>query len=292
MVVNFFLHNLKLDDPEKIVINNTHRLGKPPHLVTDIVKAPRDIIVRFQNAWDRAKVWNQRLKLKGSKFFLTEDLSPATQDNVRKLQLFYKAAKKCPEVTQCRLVRDVLLINGQRYTVDSLHTLPYGLHNFNPAERRLKDGKGIAFFGKASFLSNFYDSSFVEEGVLFKTVEHYYQFKRANYFKDVSTAHAIMNAKSPDQAKALSYQIRDFDPELWEPMARRTMHKACLLKFQQNEQLREKLKQITGNIVEANVKDTLFSCGFALDHPAVDDQSKWKGANLLGQILCEVRDVI
>ena len=95
--------------------------------------------------------------------------------------------------------------------MDSLHSLPYGLKDANLAERRLKDGKGIAFFGKASFLSNFYDSSFEEHGVTYKTVEHYYQSKKASYFKDMSTASSILNAEHPNQAKGLSYHIKEFD---------------------------------------------------------------------------------
>ena len=182
------------------------------------------------------------------------------------------------------------MINDQKFTVDSLHLLPHGLNDANPAERRLKDGKGIAFFGKASFLSNFYESSFEEQGVTYKTVEHYYQAKKATFFNDMSTASAISNAKRPNHAKALSYRIKQFDPELWEPKAKHIMHKACLLKFQQNRELAQRLKQTTGNIIEASARDRLFSCGLSLHHPHLDDQSQWKGKNLLGQILCDVRD--
>ena len=51
-----------------------------------------------------------------------------------------------------------------------------------------------------------------------------------------------------------------------------------------------KIKKTNGYIIEANTKDTLFSFGLSLHHPNLHDESKWKGKNLLGQILCEVRD--
>ena len=178
LVVKFFKDSLMLSDPESVVINNVHRLGKPPHLTAKAAKNPRDIIIRFQSAMDRGKIWKHRFNLKGTKFILTEDFSPATQEKVRKLQPYLRAAKQCPQVSRSQLVRDVLVINDQKFTVDSLHLFPHGLNDANPAERHLKDGKGIAFFGKASFLSNFYESSFEEQGVTYKTVKHYYQAKK------------------------------------------------------------------------------------------------------------------
>ena len=131
---------------------------------------------------------------------------------------------------------------------------------------------------------------FIDNGVTFKTVEHYYQHKRAAYFKDTTTSTAILSAKTPNQAKALSYQIKDYDPQLWQPMARLTMQKACSMKFEQNPVLGHKLKQTTGIIVEANPRDTLFSCGLSLHHANLEDQKMWTGKNILGEILCQVRD--
>ena len=101
----------------------------------------------------------------------------------------------------------------------TLYFLPYGLKDVRPRERPLKDGKSVAFFG----------SSFVEDNVTYKTVEHYFQSKKASYFKDLSTATAIINAKSPKQTKAPSHQIHEFDQELWEPIAMHTMFKGGLL---------------------------------------------------------------
>ena len=67
------------------------------------------------------------------------------------------------------------------------------------------------------------------------------------------------------------------------------MFKGCALKFSQNEKLAEQLKALPGRIIEANPKDTFFSCGLALTDPLLEDQSKWKGDNILGEILMEVR---
>ena len=84
-----------------ITISDTHRLGTPPHLISKPTKAPRDIIVRFQNGIDRTLVWNDRSKLKNSKFILSEGFSPVTQDKVNKLLKSTKPGCACqqwPEV--------------------------------------------------------------------------------------------------------------------------------------------------------------------------------------------------
>ena len=292
VVIDFFKHNLKLVNFDESGIDDTHRLGKPPHQVPTPTKKPRDVIVRFQSSEQRMLAWNNRSKLKNSKFVLSEHFSPQTQEKIDKLLPFFKAARQHPDVTRCQLNKDVLVINGQKFSVDYIGSLPFGLSSVNPSERLSKNQKRIGFFGKSSFMSNFHDSSFEENGTVYKTVEHYYQYKTATYFKDDTTANRILLAKSPLQAKALSHQIKDYDAELWKPVACHTMQKAVLMKFQQNPRLADKLKQTTGIIVEANPKDQVFSCGLSLKHPGREDETKWTGENILGQILCQVRDTL
>ena len=107
-------------------------------------KQPRDTIVRFENGLDRDIVWKERFKLKKSQFFLSEDFSPATQEKRRQLLPYLRAARKSPEVTRTHLARDMLFINGIKYTVHSLESLPYGIKNVNMAERYFTEG-GVAF---------------------------------------------------------------------------------------------------------------------------------------------------
>ena len=62
-----------------------------------------------------------------------------------------------------------------------------------------------------------------------------------------------------------------------------------MLKFTQNEDLKELLLQIEESIVEANPGDQYFSCGLGLTHPDLDNCSKWSGENVLGKIIETVR---
>ena len=73
-------------------------------------------------------------------------------------------------------------------------------------------------------------------------------------------------------------------------VAKQVMYKGCALKFHQNKALAERLTAIKGKIIEANPKDTYFSCGLPLKDKHIEDQSKWKGKNVLGDILRDIRD--
>jgi len=53
----------------------------------------------------------------------------------------------------------------------------------------------------------------------------------------------------------------------------------------------DKLLETKGTtIVEASPYDTIWGIGMAEDHPDVMDEAKWKGENLLGKALTELRD--
>lgn len=45
-------------------------------------------------------------------------------------------------------------------------------------------------------------------------------------------------------------------------------------------------------IVEASPYDKIWGIGMAADDPDIEDQSKWKGTNWLGQAIMDVREDI
>ena len=68
---------------------------------------------------------------------------------------------------------------------------------------------------------------------------------------------------------------------------------SLLEKFRQNEELRYKLLD-TGDayLVECAHQDKAWSCGRGLDEEERFDVSLWKGSNILGFALMEVRNMI
>ena len=292
VVKNFLNSKLKVPTVDNIDISSVHRLGKPPHMQPSPVKKPRNMILRLANLSDRDLIWKHRFNLKSTPFILNEDFSPLTQERRKQLQPYFIAARKHPSVKRCQLIRDCLMINGQRYTIDEIDSLPFGLSSSNTsrAERRLTSIEGTAFFGSDSFLSNFHKSPIEEKQQTFSTVEHYYQYKKALYFNDQITANAILSSKTPNHAKALSYQIKDFDKDLWMSVAEQTMFNAVTKKFEQNPVLQKQLLSTSGLLIEANPTDTFFSCGLSLSDPNIEVSTSWKGLNILGKVLCKVRD--
>ena len=126
-ISDFLCESLHIPNADTIKFTNVHRLGKPPHINPNSVKKPRDIIVRFERLADKELVWKNRSQLKGSPFLMLEDFCPTTQERRKQLQPYFQAARRNPQVSKCYLNRDVLVINGSKYTVDSIQKLPFNL---------------------------------------------------------------------------------------------------------------------------------------------------------------------
>jgi len=55
--------------------------------------------------------------------------------------------------------------------------------------------------------------------------------------------------------------------------------------------LKEKLLATDDKIlVEVNPRDNIWGIGMDEDNPDIYDETKWRGLNLLGKVLMEVRD--
>ena len=70
----------------------------------------------------------------------------------------------------------------------------------------------------------------------------------------------------------------------------RTKHRSMEAKFLQNTDLKQVLMD-TGErtLGEANPSDTMFGIGLSLRSNEAMDRSKWRGVNLLGQTLMDIR---
>ena len=113
---------------------------------------------------------------------------------------------------------------------------------------------------------------FVENKQAFNSVEKYYQYKKAMYFKDTELAEEILKSKLPNKVKALGYKVKHYDETTWRMVQRQVMFTGCALKFKQNEQLKLKLKETKVVLVEANPKEKYFLCGLAINDPTIEDR--------------------
>ncbi|PYC19774.1 DUF1768 domain-containing protein [Pseudomonas jessenii] len=143
----------------------------------------------------------------------------------------------------------------------------------------------------ASCFSQWYEAEFVVEGQRYPTAEHFMMAEKAALFDDQEIRAQVLLAPTPNAAKALGRKVRGFNDQLWLQHRYDIVVRANQAKFSQNPELNEFLMR-TGSrvIVEASPVDDIWGIGLAQDHTDVNDPNLWKGLNLLGFALMQVRD--
>lgn len=141
-----------------------------------------------------------------------------------------------------------------------------------------------------SCFSQWFQSPFIVDGITYKTAEHWMMAKKALQFKDEEIFEKIIRTENPAAAKNLGREIKNFDSVTWNAAAYAIVVKGNQHKFSQNELLKSFLLQ-TGNkiLVEASPPDTIWGIGLAQDAADAGNPSRWRGTNLLGFALMEVR---
>ncbi len=144
----------------------------------------------------------------------------------------------------------------------------------------------------ASCFSQWWEGSpFREDGQIYPTAEHWMMAGKARLFGDADTLAHILTAKTPAEAKELGRAVKDFDPSLWETQKNEIVISGNYLKFSQHESLKMYLLSTADRvIVEASPVDAIWGTGMAADHPQIHHPANWRGENLLGYALMEVRD--
>ena len=150
--------------------------------------------------------------------------------------------------------------------------------------------KYVAFWG--GVFSNFYPCNIEAEGHSFKSSEQYFMWQKATYFMDDVIAQAILDAKTPSQAKQLGRRVSGYDDETWAKVRLHAMFNAVYLKFSQNDELKKIIisDDLKGkHVVEGSPIDKIWGVGVKWDDPAIADEKNWQGENLLGLVLDNVR---
>ena len=115
--------------------------------------------------------------------------------------------------------------------------------------------------------------------------------QKARLFGDDQTAARILDAESPKQVKQLGREVRGFDSARWDEEKRRIVTEGNAHKFTQNLALGEFLLSTRDLIlVEASPVDPVWGIGLAADDDNARNPLLWRGENLLGFALMDVRD--
>lgn len=141
-----------------------------------------------------------------------------------------------------------------------------------------------------SCFSQWYDASFTVDGIHYKTAEHFMMAGKARLFGDEAALEQILAAPEPKTAKALGRKVKGFDETQWKENARRLVTEGNLAKFSQNDDFRQFLLS-TGNavLVEASPYDRIWGIGLKADDERAQHPDTWRGQNLLGFALMDVR---
>lgn len=144
--------------------------------------------------------------------------------------------------------------------------------------------------GKFVFSQWFY-APFMVDGVEYKTAEHWMMANKALLFNDSEIFEKIVSAEEPAEVKDLGRRIKNFVELTWNQKKYEIVKAGNTHKFQQHEKFRDYLIQ-TGDriIVEASPVDTIWGIGLTADAKQIENPYTWRGENLLGFALMEVRD--
>lgn len=153
-------------------------------------------------------------------------------------------------------------------------------------------------FFYTNWLSNFHVSDFTDpaSGIKFLTTEQAYMWYKASFFNDRESLNKLsVYGLHATVAKKYGSEVKNYNDDAWEFMRYKYMVYVNYLKYSQSEELKQKLIDTNEMIlVEASPIDLTWGIGY--DEKTSDsiliDESKWKGRNLLGKAIMEVRDLL
>ena len=151
----------------------------------------------------------------------------------------------------------------------------------------------VFFYGNKDPFSNFFRTPFTYDGQTFQSSEQCFMYQKAKFFCDNDNAARIVNETNPAAAKALGRKVRNFKDSVWLGHRKKFMTDANLEKFRQNPALAAVLLA-TGDkrLAEASPRDRIWGIGMGVSNPKINDRAAWKGLNLLGQVLEDVRVIL
>ena len=145
--------------------------------------------------------------------------------------------------------------------------------------------------GEFHNFSNMSNHKIMVNGKEYNTVEHFYQAKKAEKFEDNETLEKIMKAKTPKAVKALGKKVANFKQDEWDKAKYDIMNEGVKAKFVQYPDLRTLLKE-TGDrkIGFADARNMYWGIGSSESVEKSKHPEKWRGRNMLGHILMEIRE--
>jgi ribA/ribD-fused uncharacterized protein len=142
-----------------------------------------------------------------------------------------------------------------------------------------------------SCLCNWYPAGFIAGDTVYRTTEHYLMAEKARLFGDEDIRAQILAAETPLEAQTLGRWIANFEEARWRQQRVSSVIDGNLCKFRQNPALSLYLRKTAPCVlVETSPWDAVWGVGLDRTSPKASDPLQWKGLNLLGFALMEVRE--
>lgn len=140
-------------------------------------------------------------------------------------------------------------------------------------------------------LSQWWMADFKVDGKSYCCMEQYMMAEKARLFGDKETLEKIMEATVQGKIKALGREVKNFDQTAWDRCKYTIVLTGNFQKFLQNPELKDFLLR-TGDkiLVEASPRDRIWGIGMGKANENAQNPAAWRGKNLLGFALMEVRD--
>lgn len=131
------------------------------------------------------------------------------------------------------------------------------------------------------------------QGNFYPNAEKYMMMEKAKVFNAMEIYEKMKKTNNARTVKALGREIKNFTDEEWDKHKMKVVLDASLMKFSQNEDLLDLMKEHKDLIlVEASPEDAIWGIGLHFDNDDILDESKWLGQNLLGKCLMEAREIM
>lgn len=150
--------------------------------------------------------------------------------------------------------------------------------------------KYVLFWTTKDVYSNFYPSNFTHQGISFKWSEQAIMYRKALLFGATDIANDILKASDPQECKMLGRSRKiPFDESIWVEHREQIFKEVLLDKFRIPSLQRVILSTGDRKFVEASPYDTIWGIGMRENHKDATNPKKWRGLNLLGKVLDEVK---
>lgn len=287
-VMSFFQKILGIS---QLDIDSMYRLGKPRQDST----SARPIMVKFQRPRDRESVWQARSLLnnkENSRLRIKEDLPLKLRPIAAVLHKIAQQARRFPKTYRNVMVRDFQIhVNGKAFSPTQLENLPKKLRpSYTSTPGNLE---AVAFYGRHSIFSNHYACTFMVGDTIYNSIEQFLAHRRATIAGDHDLAQEALDSFDPVDSKRILTTLRTASSEnIWLEKRHDILFSGLYSKFTQNEPLMNYLLDSENRQLGEASRDRTWGVGMPLTDKNVLDTKFWKGENLLGKTLMEVRQDI